>query len=67
MKVAYPPGKVIKDATLGAYRVYEDKATITVTANRAKGDNSPLELTVKVQACNDKTCLLPSEVKVTAR
>jgi hypothetical protein len=66
VKVAYPAGKEVKDATLGAYKVYEDKATITVTAHRAKGDDSPLELTVKVQACNDKTCLLPSEVKLTA-
>jgi thiol:disulfide interchange protein len=64
--VAYPPGKEIKDPTLGAYKVYEDKATITITANRAKGDDSPLELTVKVQACNEKTCLLPAEVKLTA-
>jgi len=66
VKVAYPAGKEVKDATLGAYKVYEDKATITITANRAKGDDSPLELTVKVQACNEKTCLLPSEVKLTA-
>ncbi len=64
--VAYPAGKEVKDATLGAYKVYEDKATITITANRAKGDDSPLELIVKVQACNEKTCLLPSEVKLTA-
>jgi uncharacterized protein len=66
VKVDYPAGKEVKDATLGAYKVYEDKATITITANRAKGDDSPLELTVKVQACNEKTCLLPSEVKLTA-
>jgi hypothetical protein len=66
LKVSYPVGKEVKDPTLGAYKVYEDMASITITANRAKGDNSPLELTVKVQACNDKTCLLPSEVKLTA-
>jgi uncharacterized protein len=66
VKIAYPAGKEVKDATLGAYKVYEDKATITITANRAKGDDSPLELTIKVQACNEKTCLLPAEVKLTA-
>ena len=66
VKVAYPAGTEIKDPTLGVYKVYEDMATITITANRAKGDDSPLELTVKVQACNEKTCLLPSEVKLTA-
>ena len=66
VKVVYPTGKEIKDATLGAYKVYEDTAAITITANRAKGDDSPLELTIKVQACNEKTCLLPAEVKLTA-
>jgi thiol:disulfide interchange protein len=66
VKIDYPAGTEIKDATLGAYKVYEDKATITITANRAQGDDSPLELTLKIQACNEKTCLLPSEVKLTA-
>ncbi len=66
VKISYPEGKEIKDSVLGAYKVYEDKATITVTAHRAKGDDSPLELTLKIQACNEKTCLLPSEVKLTA-
>jgi hypothetical protein len=30
---------------------------------RAKGDTGPLEVTVKLQACTDKTCLLPAIVK----
>ncbi len=66
VKVDYPAGKKVKDATLGDYMVYEDKAVITVNVTRTKGDDSPLELTVKVQACNDSTCLLPAEVKLTA-
>ena len=66
VKVDYPAGKKVKDATLGNYMVYEDKAVITVNVTRAKGDDSPLELTVKVQACNDNKCLLPAEVKLTA-
>ncbi len=36
------------------------------TVSRAKGDDSPLELTVAVQACNDDSCLLPKKLKVTA-
>src|SRR5437763_16192954 len=66
VKIDYPAGKKVKDSTVGDYMVYEDKAIITVNVTRAKDDDSPLELTVKVQACNESTCLLPGEVKVTA-
>ena len=66
VKVDYPPGKKVKDTVIGDYLIYEDKAVITVNVTRAKGDDSPLDLTVKIQACNDNTCLLPAEVKVTA-
>ena len=66
VKVDYPPGKKVKDAAFGDYMIYEDKAVITVSVTRARGDDSPLDLTVKVQACNDNTCLLPAEVKLTA-
>jgi DsbC/DsbD-like thiol-disulfide interchange protein len=67
VKIDYPAGKEIKDPVVGKYRVYEDKVVIPITVTRAKDDAGPLELTVKLQACNDKTCLLPGEVKVTAQ
>jgi hypothetical protein len=63
-KVEYPDGKDVKDATIGDYKVYEDKAEIKVTVQRAKDDSGPLELSVKLQACTDKKCLLPATVKV---
>jgi uncharacterized protein len=66
VKVDYPAGKKVKDAVIGDYTVYEDMATIKISVNRAKGDDSPLELTVKLQACSDSTCLVPGEVKLTA-
>jgi DsbC/DsbD-like thiol-disulfide interchange protein len=66
VKVDYPAGKKIKDTVIGDYVVYEDAATIKISVNRAKGDDSPLELTVKLQACSDSTCLQPGEVKLTA-
>jgi DsbC/DsbD-like thiol-disulfide interchange protein len=66
VSVDYPAGKKVKDSVVGDYLTYEDSAVITVTVTRAKGDDSPLELTVKVQACNESTCLLPGEIKVTA-
>jgi DsbC/DsbD-like thiol-disulfide interchange protein len=66
VKIDYPAGTEIKDKTLGNYRVYEGKVIIPIAVTRAKDDAGPLELTIKLQACNSKTCLLPGEVKVTA-
>lgn len=65
VKVDYPPGKLVKDAVVGDYKVYEDQVTIKATVQRARGDRSPLELSVRVQACTDKQCLLPATVKLT--
>jgi DsbC/DsbD-like thiol-disulfide interchange protein len=65
-KVEYPAGKIIVDAAVGNYKVYEGKITIKATLKRTKGDDSPLEVTIKLQACDDKRCLLPATVKVTA-
>lgn len=64
LKVDYPAGKVVKDKTVGDYKVYEDAVTIKAEVRRAKDSTDPLELNVKLQACNDKTCLLPATVKV---
>jgi hypothetical protein len=66
IKIDYPAGTEIKDKTLGNYRVYEGKVVIPIAVTRAKDDAGPLELTIKLQACNSKTCLLPGEIKVTA-
>jgi len=63
-KVEYPEGKEVKDADAGDHKVYEDKAEIKVTVQRAKDDTGPLELVVAVQACTDKKCLLPAKVNV---
>jgi DsbC/DsbD-like thiol-disulfide interchange protein len=63
-KLEYPAGKVIVDQLLGNYKVYEGKATIKATVQRARGDTGPLQLNIRIQACNDKNCLLPAEVKV---
>jgi len=64
VKIDYPAGKLLKDKVVGDYKVYEDKVEIKAVVKRAKGDTSPLEVSVKIQACNDKTCLLPATVKV---
>ena len=64
LKVDYPAGKVIKDKTLGDYKVYEDTITIKAEVRRPKDNTDPIELSLKLQACNDKSCLLPATVKV---
>jgi hypothetical protein len=65
VKVEYPAGKVKKDATVGDYKIYEDTVTIKVHVRRAKNDTGPLNLSVKFQACNESTCLLPATIKLT--
>jgi uncharacterized protein len=65
VKLIYPPGTLVKDTDVGDYRSYEGKVTIKAQVKRAKGDTKPLNLTVKFQACNNKTCLLPATVKLT--
>jgi DsbC/DsbD-like thiol-disulfide interchange protein len=62
-KVEYPPGKVKKEKT-GDLKIYKDKVTIKATVQRAKGDTGPLELGIKVQACDESRCLLPGTIKV---
>jgi DsbC/DsbD-like thiol-disulfide interchange protein len=64
VKVEYPPGKTHKDPD-GDYKVYEGKVTIKAVVQRGKGDKGPLELGIKVQACDEKRCLMPGTVKVT--
>jgi len=66
-KVEYPRGKLVKDKVLGDYYVYEDKVKFKANVKRAKEDNSSLKVIVKVQACNEKQCLLPGTVKVNVR
>jgi hypothetical protein len=63
--VEYPPGEVYKDKSLGTFKVYMGKVTIKAKVRRAKGDTSPLQVSVYVAACNESTCLEPSTVKLT--
>ena len=68
VKVAYPAGELVKDKVVGDYRVYEGKATIRATVQRARGDTGALEAVIRFQACSKKgSCLLPATVKVPVR
>ena len=61
VKVAYPPGKPHGDKDQ-KYRIYDGKVTIKAQVKRARGDNGPLQVAVAVQACTDKTCILPATI-----
>jgi len=66
--IVYPAGKLKKDNVVGDYRIYEDQVTIPIQVRRAPGDAGPLELNVRVNACNTKMfCLPPGTIKVTVR
>jgi len=65
-KIDYPAGTVHKDKDFGDYKIYEGKVTIKATVQRAKGDTGPLQLKVRVQACDNKSCLVPATLNLTA-
>ncbi len=63
-KIDYPEGKLVKDSA-GDYRSYEGTVTIKVTVDRAKLGSGPIDLIVKVSACDKDSCLLPGDIKLT--
>jgi DsbC/DsbD-like thiol-disulfide interchange protein len=67
VKIEYPAGEVVKDKTLGDYKVYEDKVTIKAQVRRAKGDTEPLTVSIKLQACTSSMCLVPDTIKLTVK
>ena len=67
VKVEYPEGKVHKDTTVGDYKIYEGTVTIKAKVRRAKDDTEPLDVAVKLQACDKSTCLVGTTVKLTAK
>jgi len=67
VKIEYPAGKVEKDTVVGDYNVYEGTVVIKGQIRRAPGDTSPLEVSVKLQSCNAKNCLLPATVKLAVK
>jgi len=64
VKIEYPKGKLVKDMLVGNYIVYEGDVVVKAVVERAKGDTGPLEVSVKLQACNESTCLLPATIKL---
>jgi hypothetical protein len=67
VKAEYPTGTEVVDKVVGKYKVYKGKVTIKATVQRPKGDTGPLELSIRLQACNKTSCLLPGTLKVKAK
>jgi DsbC/DsbD-like thiol-disulfide interchange protein len=64
VKVDYPQGKLVHDEFAGDHFVYEGTVTIKAIVHRA-GAGGPLEVSIKLQACNKEKCLLPATIKQT--
>jgi hypothetical protein len=64
VKIVYPAGTLKKDSVIGDYMIYEGTTTIKAQVKRAKGDSSPLEVSVSLQSCDKDSCLFPATVKV---
>jgi hypothetical protein len=65
VKVAYPAGHVKQDPILGKYHVYEGQVEIRAVVDRAPGAAGPLEVNVKLAACDKNQCLPPAVVHFT--
>lgn len=63
-KTSYPKGKTVKDALVGDYATYEGTTEVKLNIKRQPGAKGALEVAVKCQACNDKSCLPAATIKV---
>jgi DsbC/DsbD-like thiol-disulfide interchange protein len=61
-RVEYPAGTLVQDKLVGDYRIYENTVEIRAIVRRQPGESGPLEVSVRFQACNDRTCLAPAQV-----
>jgi uncharacterized protein YyaL (SSP411 family) len=59
----YPKGTPHKDSTGAEYRIYEGTVTITASLPPRK-ELPPVEVHVRVTACKEGKCLLPSVIKL---
>ncbi len=60
INIDYPKGKIIKDPLVGHYAVYEGEVAIKATIKRKPGSQDNLEVSVKLQACSESSCLPPA-------
>ena len=59
--------QAVKDAVTGDYSVYEGTVKLTGKLPAGTKADGAIEVRVRLTACKEGTCLLPSTVKVTAK
>jgi uncharacterized protein len=64
--IEYPVGSPLKDAG-GEYQIYSGTIEIRGRVKRTDDAKVPLAVRVKIVACNDRNCLLPSTLKAEAK
>ena len=57
VQVTYPRGEVVKDNIVGDYRIYTGTIKLEALVRRAKGDNQPLSVAVRVRPMDQRGCL----------
>jgi hypothetical protein len=63
--VKYPPGsRYFDEVAKETFKVYEGRVMIRAIVQRAAGDTGPLQVLVKVNACNRNTCLKEATITV---
>jgi len=67
-KVEYPVGTTRKNMYVGDYNIYEGKVQVRVILQKIPGNNDPIKLSIRWQACHDEFCTLkPARVTITVR
>ena len=61
-KIKYPAGKSHTEKAIGTFKIYE--GNVTIQAELAKAAATPLEVSVKFQACDANRCLPTRTIKV---
>lgn len=56
VKITYPKGEVVKNAIVGDYRIYTGTVSLEVITKRARDDQSPLVIAVRVLPMDHRGC-----------
>ena len=65
--IDYPEGEGSTKDPLTGYRIYKGTIAIRGSVKRTDDGKAKLTVRVKIVACNDKNCLLPSTLKAEAK
>jgi hypothetical protein len=55
-KISYPPGELVKDETVGDYRIYRGTVMLEAVVKREAGDREPVGISVRLRPMDDRGC-----------